>query len=86
MRFTLLLSLPFIISCATDRPFYSEGTGTRQEGKSSSPSSTLYTVYLIGDSRRAYENERIMEMLETNLGNAGKNSAVIFLGDNVQPR
>ena len=86
LRFTLLLSLPFIISCATDRPFYSEGTGTRQEGKSSSPSSTLYTVYLIGDSRRAYENERIMEMLETNLGNAGKNSAVIFLGDNVQPR
>ena len=85
LRIIYVLSIPYIISCATSEPFYNERMGNWEEELSPTPSSTVYSVFLIGDSRRAYENERILQMMETQLGEAGKNSAVVFLGDNAQP-
>jgi len=85
LRFLFVLSIPYFISCATSEPFYNERLGNWEEEVSPAPSSTAYSVFLIGDSRRAYQNERIMQMMETQLGEAGKNSAVVFLGDNAQP-
>ncbi len=85
LQFLFVLSIPYFISCATSEPFYNERLGNWEEEQSPATSSTVYSVFLIGDSRRAYENERIMQMMETQLGEAGKNSAVVFLGDNAQP-
>ena len=85
LRFLLLLAFPGIISCATNKPFYNEKLGNWNQEVSPSASSTLYSVFLIGDSRRAFENEPVLKMMETHLSNAGENSAVVFLGDNAQP-
>ena len=74
------------MSCATNKPFYNERVGNWNEEAPSTSTSTVYSVFLIGDSRRAYENERILTMMETQLEAAGKKSAVVFLGDNVQPK
>jgi hypothetical protein len=85
LRIICWLSLPGIMSCATNKPFYNESVGDWNEEVPSASTSTAYSVFLIGDSRRAFENERLMKMMEAHLGAAGKKSAVVFLGDNVQP-
>ncbi|MEJ2596560.1 MAG: hypothetical protein P8100_15870, partial [bacterium] len=45
-----------------------------------------YSVFLLGGSGSAYLQDSLLPMLAGKLAEAGKNSAVIFLGDNVQPR
>jgi hypothetical protein len=86
LRIISILSLPALMSCATNKPFYNERTGNWKEEVPAVSTSTVYSVFLIGDSRRAYENERILTMMETQLEAAGKKSAIVFLGDNVQPK
>ncbi len=44
-----------------------------------------YSVFLLGGSGSAYLQDSLLSMLEAKLKEAGENSAVIFLGDNVQP-
>ena len=44
-----------------------------------------HSVFLIGDSRRAFGDESLLSMMEEQLSEAGEKSAVIFLGDNVHP-
>ncbi|KPL16321.1 MAG: hypothetical protein AMS26_04925 [Bacteroides sp. SM23_62] len=83
--FIYVLSITVFFSCATNKPFYNERLGNWKEEVPSTSTSTVYSVFLIGDSRRAFENEHVMKMMETHLGSAGENSAVVFLGDNVQP-
>jgi hypothetical protein len=75
----------FLVSCATEKPFYNESVGNWQNGKPEAASDLMYEVYLIGDSRRAFENELLMSMMKAHLNRCQKNSAVVFLGDNVQP-
>jgi hypothetical protein len=72
-----------MLSCATQQPFYNERLGSWEDEVPHA--STVYSVLLIGDSRKAHENERLMQMMEIHLQEGGKNSAVVFLGDNVQP-
>ena len=45
----------------------------------------VYSVFLIGDARKAYQDSALLHMLKSNLSEAGENSTVIFLGDNSQP-
>ena len=45
-----------------------------------------YKVFLLGGSGSAYLHDSLLSILKSRLMEAGKNSAVIFLGDNVQPR
>ena len=85
LRFICMLSLPGIMSCASNKPFYNERVENWNEEVPSASASTSYSVFLIGDSRRAYENPYLMKMMETHLEAAGEKSAVVFLGDNVQP-
>ena len=85
LRFFYILLIPFFFSCATDKPFYNERLGGWEESVPAASTSTVYSVFLIGDSRKAYENEPILKMMETHLDAAGENSAVVFLGDNAQP-
>lgn len=74
-----------LISCATEEPFYNESASHWQECSADPSSDLIYEVYLIGDSRRAFEDETLMKMMGAHLSDATENSAVVFLGDNVQP-
>ncbi len=85
LKFIYMLSLPGIMSCASNKPFYNERVENWNEEVPSASASTSYSVFLIGDSRRAYENPYLMKMMKTHLEAAGEKSAVVFLGDNVQP-
>jgi len=72
-------------SCATYEPFYSEGVKNWQSevpGKSAVPD---FSVFLVGGSGMAYTSEAVLSMLEEQLTGAGKNSAAIFLGNQVYP-
>ena len=44
----------------------------------------VYEVFLIGESRQAYEDEAFLKMMGSRLNKAGKESSVVFLGDNIQ--
>ncbi|MCK4992187.1 MAG: metallophosphoesterase, partial [Bacteroidales bacterium] len=72
-------------SCASYKPFYSQTAENWQEEIPPDSSTLDHSVFLIGDSRRAYTNESLLSMMETQLSGAGENSTVIFLGDNVHP-
>ena len=79
------LSAFILTSCATQEPFYNESVSHWQEAEPDASLDLIYEVYLIGDSRRAFEDSVLMSLMESRLSSAGKNSAVVFLGDNVQP-
>lgn len=85
LRFLYILSIPGLFSCATDKPFYNERLGDWEDEEPSMSTSIVYSVFLLGDSRRAYENKHMLKMMESHLDAAGENSAVVFLGDNAQP-
>jgi hypothetical protein len=73
-------------SCASNNPFYNDAAQNWQEQQLDESSEIIYSVILIGDSRRAFENEPMMKLMESHLKDAGENSTVVFLGDNVQYR
>ena len=84
-RLLAFLSVITITSCASYKPFYSSRVSNWQEEVPSESSELVYSLYLMGDSRRAYSNEPLLAMMESHLLMAGENSAVLFLGDNVHP-
>lgn len=75
-----------LMSCATQKPFYNSTFSHWLDDEPKASSELIYELFLIGDSRRAYESDQFVNMMESHLGNAGENSAVVFLGDNVQSR
>ena len=80
-----LFAILMLTSCATQEPFYNASVSNWQESVPDVSSELMYQIYLIGDSRRAFEQEALMNLMESHLGKAGENSAVVFLGDHVQP-
>ena len=78
--------LIFVVSsCASYEPFYNERVDTWQEQAPAESTELNYSVFLLGDSRSLYTNDTLLTVLESELLEAGENSAVIFLGDNVYP-
>jgi len=89
-RFRFIRSVSFFLiilcaSCASYKPFYSKRVTGWQDEAPEDSSKLIYSLYLIGDSRKAYADEVLISMMETHLSEAGENSAVLFLGDNVHP-
>ena len=74
-----------LMSCATQEPFYNPSLAGWQKVKPAATSDLIYEIFLVGDSRKVFENEPLMEMLYSHFSQAGENSTVVFLGDNVQP-
>ena len=85
VRFILISIILFFSSCATNKPFYNSAERNWQNDAPDQSSEISYTVFLIGDSRRAYESKPLISLMGAHLSEANENSAVIFLGDNVQP-
>ena len=80
-----VLLVLFCTSCASYKPFYNKSVYNWQDEIPADSSDVIYSIFLIGDSRRAYTDESLLSMMESHLSRAGENSAVLFLGDNVQP-
>jgi len=53
-------------------------------GAQDASSELIYELILIGDSRQAYTNASFLTLMGSHLSKAGENSAVLFLGDNVE--
>jgi len=85
IRMLLFLFLMIGSSCATYEPFYNEKVSNWEAELPSESAEQKYSVFLIGGTRNAFNNDSILSLLEVQLSEAGKNSAIIFLGDNVQP-
>ena len=72
-------------ACASTGPFYSDG---EKNWRDEIPAENLeldYSVFLFGNTRFAYTNDSLLARMDQQVHEAGKKSAVIFLGDNVQP-
>lgn len=72
-------------SCATYEPFYSEGVKDWQAEAPDGSVEPDYSVFLIGGSATAYTNDSLLSMLKSQLTEAGKKSAALFLGNQVYP-
>jgi hypothetical protein len=64
-------------------PYYSPSVEDWQDETQPDESELAYTLFLLGDSRYAYTDEAFLSMIESSILEAGDQSAVIFLGDNV---
>ena len=82
-----ILYLVFILSasCATYEPFYSERVKDWQTEIPDDSAELNYSVFLVGDSRSAFTHDSFLSLLEGQLSEAGENSAVLFLGNQVYP-
>ena len=84
-RSSLFLFIIILSSCASYKPFYSSRVNSWQDETPTGTSEPVYSVFLLGDSRLAYTDETLLSMMKSHLTEAEENSAVLFLGDNVQP-
>ena len=86
IRAISLLVCLFCASCATYEPFYSDSVKDWQAETPEGSAEPDYSVFLIGGSGLAYTDEPTLSMLENQLAEAGKKSAVLLLGNQVFPR
>jgi len=82
--FSILIALIFS-SNAYSQPFNNDPVSARSEITADETSGIIYSVILVGETGAAYTNEAMIEMLETHLKQAGDESAIVFMGDNVDP-
>jgi hypothetical protein len=85
IRICSLLFCLLCASCATYEPFYSEGVKNWQAEIPDPSAEPDYSVFLIGGTAKAYTNDTLLSLLEDQLTRAGKESAAIFLGNQVHP-
>ena len=76
-RIICLLYVIFLMSCATQEPFYNASVSDWQEARPATSSDLIYEVYLVGDSRRAFENEALMKMMDSHLSLTGELGRVL---------
>jgi len=85
----IIKTLPFLLlaACATNQVYY---RADHQNWKNDQPSGeAIYrTVFLLGDAGKAHRNpiEPTFKLLKQQMDEAGKNSDIIYLGDNLYPR
>ncbi len=78
------LLLGFLLSCASYKAKYSNDKYTK---KIDTSKNVLHSFYLIGDAGNANLGEKPIALtyLKKEIENTGKNSTVLFLGDNIYP-
>lgn len=83
----LTTALLFLPACATYKLQYGKNAGTWADQKPPQDKTPVYTLYLIGDAGGSLEDAPSdgINLLRETLKNAPKESAVLFLGDNLYP-
>ena len=76
-----------VTSCANYKIHYSKEVANWEAQEPGSGQEIQHTIYLIGDAGKAVEgrSESAVGLLKQKLVEAGTNSSVIFLGDNIYP-
>lgn len=85
-RFFLLGVLTLLAACHSTEPYY--GKSERGWESTTLASAELsHQVFLIGDAGAAHTDGKdpVLSLLSNKLHEAGKNSSVLFLGDNIYP-
>lgn len=72
-------------SCASYEPFYSDRVDQWQAEEPGDTDELVYSVFLTGGTGSPGTHDPLFRLLEEKLLKAGKNSAVIFLGNQVYP-
>lgn len=85
--FVCLILIVICASCKTNRPFYEKSQKGWAGLTLPEPAGLSHIVFLIGDTGEPSFDplEPNFKLLERELRAAGKNSSVIFLGDNIYP-
>ncbi|MGM0545382.1 MAG: metallophosphoesterase [Bacteroidota bacterium] len=87
-RLFLLILIPIFLSgCVSTKPPSADEVPVVEQSQQPGEGERLYSVYLVGDAGEATLNplEPSLSVLSEKLQEAGKHSAVVFLGDNVYP-
>jgi len=81
-----ILSLLFLSSCATYKTQYGKNH-LDWKNKVKQKEKPIYSIYLIGDAGKLNDNgvNNVINAVGLKLKNEPKNSALIYLGDNVYP-
>ncbi|PIF01067.1 MAG: phosphoesterase [Maribacter sp.] len=82
--YSLVILLLILGSCATYKPKYAEEKGREDVSVAKEVSHTFYLIGDAGKSPMGGMNPALV-LLKDRLGQAGVNSTVIFLGDNIYP-
>ena len=79
------LSILVFNSCGTTKPYYKQGKEIKEN--SEEQKEITYSIFFIGDTGNAKleQSDQVLNTLEYQLEKAGKNSAIMFLGDNIYP-
>lgn len=86
LRFTALAMLFFFVSCASYTTQYAKNQPTPSEVEAPTEKTLAYRTYLVGDAGAAKEGKLpVMQQLAEELKHAGKETSVVFLGDNLYP-
>jgi hypothetical protein len=72
----------FLFSCQSSQIYVAKTEKNKIVTQTEEP---VFSVFLIGDAGKATEDEPTLQGLSMALQQAGKNSAVVFLGDNIYP-
>ncbi len=73
-------------SCSGTRPYYNTSVYGWEEDLLPDTAKVAYSVLLVGDTRRLFTNEALIKLLEFHISSADKNSTLIFMGDNIEPK
>lgn len=86
MRLFSLATLLFLISCASYTTQYAKNEPLPEEAPRPTGKTLAYRTYLIGDAGAAKKGKLpVMQQLTEELSSAGKQTSVVFLGDNLYP-
>lgn len=75
----------FVTSCGSSKPYYADDSGNRFLEDSAIQKEIAYSIFLIGDAGKPNltGKDETLATLQAHLNEAGANSSVIFLGDNI---
>lgn len=85
---TLLTFILLLQSCATQQAQYGKEATKTRTTNGIDTTKIAHTFYLIGDAGNADlpPPQQTLELLSQKLASAGKNSTLLFLGDNIYPK
>lgn len=87
LLYVFILLLAFSAGCSSIKQYVGEDEKGWQEREVPQSEELLYKIFLIGDtgSPSSERTEPSLKLLKTQLQQAGEQSAVVFLGDNIYP-
>lgn len=84
LHITILISFViFLPSCANHKIYIAKAE--QNKTRIDSTQKLIFSVFLLGDAGKSVAKEPTFEGLQRELEKSGKNSAVVFLGDNIYP-